>query len=227
MWTSGRGAVGERESVVGMARGGVPDTRRRGINRPMTDRAEPETFFALDRAAWRAWLEEHHAATREIWLVLLKTHVRRPSVNYEEAVQEALCLGWIDGMLRRMDDESHMVRFTPRKPGSMWSPSNKARVERLIAERRMTPTGLALVEEAKRGGEWDKAEAREDVTAVPEDLAAALEADAMASAAWERLAPSHRKQYLYWIGEAKRAETRARRVAETVARAGEGRRPGT
>ena len=141
-------------------------------------------------------------------------------------MQEALCFGWIDGMLRRIDDESHMLRFTPRKPGSVWAVSNKARVERLIAEGRMRPEGLALVEEAKRRGEWDKADEREDVSAVPDDLAAALAADATAREAWERLAPSHKKQYLYWISEAKRPETRARRVTETVRRAREGRRPG-
>jgi uncharacterized protein YdeI (YjbR/CyaY-like superfamily) len=193
----------------------------------MTGADRPATFFAADAAAWRAWLEVHHATEREIWLVLLKAHVRRPSATYEEAVEEALCYGWIDGMLRRIDDESHMLRFTPRKPGGVWAPSNKVRVERLIAEGRMRPEGMALVEEAKRRGEWERADQREDVAAVPDDLADALAEDATASAAWGRLAPSHKKQYLYWIGEAKRAGTRARRVAETVARVREGRRPGT
>lgn len=186
----------------------------------------PRTFFAESAAAWRAWLEAHHATEREVWLVLLKVHVPRPSVTYEEAVQEALCFGWIDGMLRRIDDESHMLRFTPRKPGSVWAVSNKARVERLIAEGRMRPEGLAMVEEAKARGEWDRADEREDVTAVPDDLATALDGDAAAREAWERLAPSHKKQYLYWVGEAKRPQTRARRVAETVRRAREGRRFG-
>ncbi len=192
----------------------------------MADGSAPGTFFAPDVATWREWLEVHHATAREVWLVLLKTHVKRPSVSYEEAVQEALCFGWIDGMLRRIDDESHMVRFTPRKPGSVWAASNKARVERLIAAGRMRPEGLALVEEAKRRGEWDRADEREDVTTVPDDLAAALTVDATAREAWERLAPSHKKSYLSWIGDARRPETRARRVAETVRRVAEGRRPG-
>lgn len=192
----------------------------------MSDPAAPLTFFAEDAAAWRAWLEEHHDTEREVWLVLLKVHVDRPSVSYEEAVMEALCFGWIDGMLRRVDDESHMLRFTPRKPGSVWAASNKARVGRLIAEGRMRPEGLALVEEAKRRGEWDRVDEREDVSVVPHDLAAALAEDATAREAWERLAPSHKKMYLSWIEDAKRPETRARRVAETVRRAREGRRPG-
>jgi uncharacterized protein YdeI (YjbR/CyaY-like superfamily) len=192
----------------------------------MADRRTPETFFAEDAAAWRGWLEAHHATAREIWLVLLKKHVKRPSVSLDEAVQEALCFGWIDGMLRRIDDESHMVRFTPRRSGSVWAASNKARVKRLIAEGRMRPEGLALVEEAKRRGEWDRVEARDDVTLVPDDLAAALDEDATAADAWARLAPSHKKLYLSWIGEAKRADTRARRIAETVRRVAEGIRPG-
>jgi uncharacterized protein YdeI (YjbR/CyaY-like superfamily) len=192
----------------------------------MADGSAPGTFFALDVATWREWLEVHHATAREVWLVLLKTHVKRPSVSYEEAVQEALRFGWIDGMLRRIDDERHMIRFTPRKTGSVWAASNKARVERLIAEGRMRPEGLALVEEAKRRGEWDRADEREDVTTVSDDLAAALAADATAREAWERLAPSHKKSYLSWIGDARRPETRARRVAETVRRVAEGRRPG-
>jgi uncharacterized protein YdeI (YjbR/CyaY-like superfamily) len=185
------------------------------------------TFFAEDVAAWRAWLEANHDTAREVWLVLLKVHVQRASVSYPEAVEEALCFGWIDGMLRRIDDESHMVRFTPRKPGSVWAASNKARVERLIAAGRMRPEGLAMVEEAKARGEWDRVDQREDVTTVPHDLAAALAEDSTAGREWERLAPSHKKVYLFWIVDAKRPETRARRVAETVQRVREGRRPGT
>ena len=91
------------------------------------------TSFAPDRAAWRAWLAEHHATTPAIWLVMLKKHVPEPSVRLDEAVEEALCFGWIDGRLRRIDERSHMLRFSPRRPGSVWAASNKARVEKLIA----------------------------------------------------------------------------------------------
>ena len=204
----------------------VPRRALRGMTAGMEDAHPTKTFFAQDAAAWRAWLEANHATEREVWLVLLKTRVQRASVRYAEAVEEALCFGWIDGMLRRIDDARHMIRFTPRKTGSVWAASNKARVERLIVEGRMRPEGLALVEEAKRRGEWDRADEREDVKTVPDDLAAALAVDARVREAWERLAPSHKKLYLSWIGEAKRPETRARRVAETVRRAAEGRRLG-
>ena len=184
-----------------------------------------ETFFALDLAAWRGWLERHHTAARGMWLVLLKAHVDEPSVTYAEAVEEALCFGWIDGQLRRIDDRSHAIRFTPRKPGSVWAKSNVARVEKLIAEGRMRPVGMALVEEAKRRGSWDEAVSERTET-TPDDLQAALDADPAAAARWRTWAPSHRRQYVYCVLEAKRPETRTRRVAEIVRRAAAGTRPG-
>jgi uncharacterized protein YdeI (YjbR/CyaY-like superfamily) len=106
-------------------------------------KAITETFFAADRETWRAWLAAHHAERSEIWLVFLKKHVGEPCVTLDEAVEDALCFGWIDGLLRRIDERSHALRFSPRKLTSQWSPSNKQRVERLVAEGRMTPAGLA------------------------------------------------------------------------------------
>ncbi len=150
-----------------------------------------ETFFASDLAAWRGWLERHHRDKKEIWLVLHKVHVDEPSVRYGEAVEEALCFGWIDGQLRRIDDRSHAIRFTPRKPGSVWAKSNVARVEKLIAEGRMRPEGSALVEEAKRRGTWDDAvSGRAETT--PPDLQEALDADPVAAERWRTWAASHR-----------------------------------
>ena len=184
-----------------------------------------ETFFAPDREAWRDWLAEHHGTAHEIWLVMLKKHVARPSVTLSEAVEEALCFGWIDGQLRRIDGESHALRFTPRGRRSIWAQSNKDRVERLIREGKMTPAGLAAVEAAKASGEWEAASAREDDQAVPEDLGRALR-EADVEEAFTSMPPSHRKQYLYWVNEAKRDETRQRRIAETVRRVREGRPPG-
>ena len=137
--------------------------------------ADSDTFFAADRAAWREWLAAQHAQRTQVWLLLHKKHVEEPSVSYDEAVEEALCWGWIDGLTNRWDERSYAVRFTPRKPGSVWSESNVARVERMIAEGRMTPAGQALVDEAKRRGTWDEAASgRLDVT--PPDLEAALAA---------------------------------------------------
>ena len=187
--------------------------------------AEADTFFAADRAAWRQWLAAHHAERTQVWLLLHKKQVREPSVRYAEAVEEALCWGWIDGLTNSWDERSYAVRFTPRRPGSVWSESNVERVARMIAEGRMTPAGMALVEEAKRRGTWDQAvSGRLDVT--PPDLEAALAGVPAASERWKTWAPTHRRQYVYWVLDAKRAETRARRIAEVVRRAAAGIKPG-
>ena len=121
-----------------------------------------ETFFASDPAAWRAWLAANHGERREVWLLLHKKHVAEPCVSYEEAVEEALCWGWIDGLAQRWDERSYAQRFTPRRPASVWSPSNVARVQRLLAEGRMQAPGLALVEEARRRGSWPAGAAPDD-----------------------------------------------------------------
>jgi uncharacterized protein YdeI (YjbR/CyaY-like superfamily) len=184
-----------------------------------------DTFFAADRAAWREWLAAHHGSASVVWLLLHKKNVAEPSVAYDEAVEEALSWGWIDGRTNRWDERSYAVRFTPRKPGSVWSESNIARVERMIAEGRMTPAGQALVDEAKRRGSWDEAASgRLEVT--PPDLEEALAADPAAAARWRAWAPTHRRQYVYWVLDAKRPETRERRVAEVARRAAAGLKPG-
>lgn len=181
--------------------------------------SEPqEIFFAVDRDAWRAWLEEHHATRDHVWLTLHKKHVAEPCVTLEEAVEEALCFGWIDGRLRRVDDRRHVLRFSPRKPRSNWASSNKARVARLIAEGRMTPAGMAVIDAAKANGSWDRLDERQ-LDSTPPDLAAALAAEPPAQERWSTLAPSLRRQYVYAVLQAKRPETRARRVADTVRRA--------
>ena len=145
--------------------------------------APEDTLFAEDRAAWREWLAAHHQDRTLVWLLLHKKHVQEPSVRYDEAVEEALCWGWIDGLTNSWDERSYALRFTPRRPGSVWSESNVARVERLIADGRMTPAGMALVDEAKRRGTWDHAASgRFDVT--PPDLEAALAGVPAAAARW-------------------------------------------
>jgi uncharacterized protein YdeI (YjbR/CyaY-like superfamily) len=187
--------------------------------------APDDMLFVEDRTAWREWLAAHHESCTQVWLLLHKKHVQEPSVRYEEAVEEALCWGWIDGLTNAWDERSYVVRFTPRKPGSVWSESNVARVERMVAEGRMTPAGMALVEEAKRRGTWDQA-ASGTLGVTPPDLEAALAGVPAAAARWEEWPASPRRQYVYWVLDAKRPETRARRIADVVRRAAAGLRPG-
>jgi len=175
-----------------------------------------ETVIARDREAWRKWLKKHGAAKKEIWLVFYKKHTRKPCVSYDEAVEEALCFGWIDGIMRRIDDEKHANRFTPRQPKSIWSESNRKRAQKMIREGRMTEAGLALIQAAKKSGAWDKAVAREWDQTLPAEFAAALARNKKASENFSRLAPSHRKMYVLWILDAKQAETRARRSEKAI-----------
>jgi len=176
----------------------------------------PRAESFADREAWRAWLAENHQTDKGLWLVIRKKHMGKSGLTYLEALEEALCFGWIDGILRRIDDEKHMVRFTPRRKNSIWSQRNKRRVNKLIREGRMTPAGLARIKEAKANGQWARAEVREDITVVPAELTRALAANEQARRNFESLAPSYRRQFIYWVAIAKRDETRRKRIEETI-----------
>jgi uncharacterized protein YdeI (YjbR/CyaY-like superfamily) len=166
-----------------------------------------------DRAAWRAWLIANQATSKGVWLVTFRPSSGRQTLGYEAAVEEALCVGWIDSKGSRLDDERNLQWFSPRSPRSGWSGSNKARVARLSAAGLMLPAGLATVEEAKRRGTWTMLDEVEALV-VPPDLAAAFDAHPPARANWEAFSPSTRRQILGWIVQAKRPETRAARIAE-------------
>jgi uncharacterized protein YdeI (YjbR/CyaY-like superfamily) len=168
---------------------------------------------ADDRATWRAWLEAHHATARGVWLVTWRARSGQPTLSYEAAIEEALCFGWVDGTGGHVDDERGKLYFAPRRPRSVWAASNKARVERLIREGRMTPAGLAAIERAQRNGSWEVLDSSERLE-VPGDLAAALDARPPAAANFAAFPPSARKMLLGWIATARRPETRAARIAE-------------
>jgi uncharacterized protein YdeI (YjbR/CyaY-like superfamily) len=181
------------------------------------------------RSAWRAWLARNHDKAKGIWLSYYKKGSGKKSVTYEEALQEALCYGWIDSTVGRLDAEKYKQRYTPRNLKSVWSPSNKARVEKLIADGLMAPPGLAKVEAAKRSGSWDILNDVERIgrgAEIPADLLEALAKDGRARQVFEKRPPSEKKLWAYWILSAKKPETRARRIEETVKRLIAGRRPG-
>jgi uncharacterized protein YdeI (YjbR/CyaY-like superfamily) len=157
--------------------------------------------------------------------VLWRKASGRTGLTYDEAVEEALCFGWIDGKAGKLDDQRTMIWFSPRKRGSGWARSNKVRIERLLAEGRMAEPGLALIEEAKRDGSWTLLDAVEDLI-VPDDLAAAFADHPGSRERWDGLPRSVRRAALEWIVQAKRPETRARRIAETARLTAQGERPG-
>ena len=173
---------------------------------------------------WRAWLHANHTRTEGVWLVGWRRRANRPSVPYEEAVEEALCVGWIDSVARTLDDDRSMQWFAPRKRGSVWASSNKERVERLEREGRMTDAGRAVVERAKADGTWSLLEPAERLE-VPGDLAVALGALPGAREKWEASTPSSRRMALGDILLAKRPETRAKRIAAVADRVARGDKP--
>ncbi len=177
-----------------------------------------ETTYAKTRAAWRAWLARHHATKREVWLIYFKKGTGRPSVAYGEAVEEALCYGWIDTTVKTLDAERYAQRFTPRRPGSNWSRPNLERVKRLVAGGLMTPAGAKHLPSKRSAAAFDEQHERRltGTTAAPRDLAAALRANSRAAAFWKTLAPGYRRLFVRWATEAKRPETRARRVTKIV-----------
>ena len=170
-----------------------------------------------DAAAWRTWLAGHHANPVGVWLVLAKKGTEKPtSLTYDQALEEALCHGWIDGQAGRRDEATYRQRFTPRRRRSAWSKRNTGIAERLIAEDRMRPAGHAEVERAKADGRWEAAYSGPATMEVPSDLAEALAAEPKAQAMFESLNSQNRYAVLYRIATAKRADTRARRIEQFV-----------
>jgi uncharacterized protein YdeI (YjbR/CyaY-like superfamily) len=167
-------------------------------------------------AAWEAWLEERHAAAPGVLLKFAKKGSGVATVTYEEAVEVALCFGWIDGQVRRFDERFYLQRFTPRRRASRWSKINVERALALIEAGRMRPAGLAQVEAAQADGRWEAAYASPSNATVPPDLQAALDANPAAAAFFATLSGANRYAILYRVGDAKRPETRARRIAQFV-----------
>ena len=186
-------------------------------------RATLPLLEVADRAGLRAWLDANYATSPGVRLAVSKKGGHVTTLTYDDAVEEGLCFGWIDSKATRLDADRYTIQFTPRKRGGDWAPSNKERVERLIAAGLMHPAGLAVIEAAKADGSWNSLDDVEDMV-MPEDLSAALAEDSDAKAFWDALPPGQRKLALHWVGVAKRSETRAKRIAETVRSAAEKRR---
>jgi uncharacterized protein YdeI (YjbR/CyaY-like superfamily) len=182
-----------------------------------------ERVHPADRAEWRAWLAENHATSPGVWLVTWRRASGRTPLAYEDAVEEALCVGWVDSLGRAVDAERTSLLYTPRKRGSGWSRPNKQRVARLEEAGLMRPAGRAVVEAAIADGSWTMLDDVEDLVEPPE-LRALLDADPAARAHWDAFPRSAKRGLLEWIVQARRPETRARRIAETAEAASRGER---
>lgn len=183
----------------------------------------PEVY-ARDRRELREWLRRNHERAPGIWLIYFKKHTGKDSVDYEGAVREALCFGWIDSKVQRLDDERYRQVFMPRKAGSTWSLSNKKRVDELSAQGLIEPSGLALIQRAVDDGSWTLLDEVEALI-VPQDFGVALDGTPGARDNYEGFKDSAKKALLWQIKSAKRAETRARRIAQIVEEAAVGRHP--
>ena len=183
-----------------------------------TNSIHPQT-----RAEWRAWLEQNHTRAEGVWLISYKKATGKLRFEYEEAIEEALCFGWIDSKPNKLDEERSMLWFAPRKPGTGWSKINKQRVEKLIAAGLMAPAGLSRVESAKQDGSWSALDAIEALE-IPPDLEQALSRHGLARQNFDAFPRSVKRGILEWIANSKKPETRAKRVEETARLAEDNRR---
>jgi len=186
-----------------------------------------KTLHVLKRREWRAWLRANGRREKEIWLVFHKRHTGKARLEYDDAVEEAICFGWIDSTIRRLDEERYAQKFTPRNLGSKWSDLNIERAKKMIAAGHMTPAGSALIAPAllRRKPEPSPAKTAGNKP-VPRYIAAALDGDEKARSFFDSLAPSYRRLYVGWVDSAKKEETRQRRLAEMLATLRSGRKLG-
>ena len=174
-----------------------------------------KTFHAKDRKAWRAWLAKNHADEKSVWLIIYKKDSGKKSVTYPEAVEEALCFGWIDSKPNKRDEESYYQFFSKRKPASNWSKINKDRIEKLISEGLMMPAGLAAIEIAKQNGTWSALD-KIEILSLPADLKKMFSKNKVAAKFFDAFPRSVKKGILEWIQNAKTEATRTKRLEETV-----------
>ncbi len=175
---------------------------------------KPEIYFKT-HIEWRSWLEINHNASNGIYLILYKVESNKPSMRWEEAVQVALCFGWIDSTVKKLDHERRRQYFCPRNPKSAWSKLNKTYIEKLIIKKLMHQSGLDKIEVAKKDGSWSAIDDVENLV-IPEDLQTAFNTNRSAHENYQNFAPSYRKSYLYWLHQAKREGTRSNRIQQII-----------
>lgn len=175
-----------------------------------------EELYITNRDDWRAWLRKNHATKKEVWLIYYKENTGKPRIPYDDAVEEALCFGLIDSIVKKIDEEKFAQKFTPRKSSSRWSEANKRRAEKMIREGKMTEAGMAKIREAQNKGEWFKTEPVRKELAFPPDLHKQLEANKKALDNFNRLANGYKRLFVGWVTSARKEETRQRRLMEAI-----------
>ncbi|HEY6144176.1 MAG TPA: YdeI/OmpD-associated family protein [Flavobacterium sp.] len=174
-----------------------------------------EHHYFKNAKEWREWLHENHASSKGIYLIFYKVNSKFESMRWEEAVQVAICYGWIDSTVRKLDDDRRIQVFSPRKDKSVWSKINKSYIEKLLKENLIHESGIAKIEIAKQNGSWTSLDAVEDLI-IPDDLKLAFEKNEIAFNNYKNFSPSYRKSYLYWLNQAKRQETRSNRITQII-----------
>ena len=186
-----------------------------------------ETIEVKNRAEWRAWLAGNHDLVGEIWLIYYKKETGIASIAYQDSLDEALCYGWVDSLIKKLDETKYARKFTPRKDNSKWSLVNKNRVGILIAEGLMTEHGMKKVQAAKRSGSWESPVQKPEMDfEIPAEFMEALHANPQAAETFDNLAATYQKQYIGWICVAKQPETRNRRIEESIRLLAEGKKLG-
>ena len=165
---------------------------------------------------WRKWLDRNYDQENEVWLVFFKKETGEPTLEYEAAVEEALCFGWIDSIIKKIDEKKYVRKFTPRKDSSNWSESNKKRIAKLLKNNRMSAPGLAKIKAAKQSGRWEKSDRPKIQFDIPQEFQSALDQNSKAKKNFDQLSPTYQKQFIGWIVVAKREETRERRINESI-----------
>ena len=176
----------------------------------------PEFIIIRSREEWRDWLELNHNKEKEQWISIFRKKHAHKGLTYEDAVEEALCFGWIDGVMRSLDEEKFIQRFSPRRNKSPWSLRNKNKAEKMIGEGKMTEAGLKMIEEAKKNGWWGNAYSSKTEPEIPEDLKKAFKLYPKLSGRFRKMSNSDQFRYIYWLNNAKRTETREKRINEII-----------
>jgi uncharacterized protein YdeI (YjbR/CyaY-like superfamily) len=215
------------DPATGGGEGDLSSQQQRTLWRVDTIVKQDKTLYVVNRDDWRAWLKRNHCSRKEVWLIYYKKHTGKPRIPYDDAVEEALCYGWIDSTVKRIDDEKYAQKFTPRNEKSNWSELNRKRARKMIKAGRMTQAGLVRFKQAGKGkNEETQGTLPKKRLVIPLGLKKALSANKKALENFNNFAPSYRRLYIGWITAAKRKETREKRISQTVKWSAENKKPG-